>query len=149
MRPLKQLLADRYLRREKTSPEEISDLLQLVRRDLELGERVDLQPDWRFNILYNAALQLCKIALRASGLRSSSRGSQHKTTIQCLPLIMGDSQSERAEYLDSCRLKRNKAEYDMVGVVTASDIASLLAEVRDFQGDIIAWLEREYPQLLA
>lgn len=82
---LKQWLENSWLRQHKTKPREITDLLQIVARDLKDAGEHHISSDWRFGIAYNAALKLCTILLYAEGYRSE-RTLQHYRTIQALPL---------------------------------------------------------------
>lgn len=47
-----------WLREYKTSREEVTSFLGLVERDLADCARGEISTDWRFNIAYNAGLQL-------------------------------------------------------------------------------------------
>jgi hypothetical protein len=107
---LKQWADNGWLRPHKTSPQEIQDLLAIVKRDLSDAER-DISADWQFGIAYNAALKLCTILLHASGFRAE-KNLAHYRTIQSLPLNLGSLRKEDADYLDSCRVKRNVVEYE-------------------------------------
>jgi hypothetical protein len=51
------------------TPEEISDLLAVVDRDLQDAAVESLSPDWKLSIAYNGALQLAILALAAEGFR--------------------------------------------------------------------------------
>ena len=64
-----------------------------------------------------------------------------------LPLILGEDRKQDAEYLNACRMKRNKAEYDYAGVATDMDADELLAFSKEFKDDVEKWLERNYPDL--
>ncbi|MGH9199062.1 MAG: hypothetical protein ACRD1T_25455 [Acidimicrobiia bacterium] len=44
------------------TPEEISDLLAVVDRDLQDATVESLSPDWKLGIAYNGALQLMRFA---------------------------------------------------------------------------------------
>ena len=145
---LRDYLSKGFLKRERTSAREIGDLLMLVERDVAECRKEELTLDWRFNIAYNAALQLCKIVLRSSGFRTRSRSPAHMVTIACLPDLLDERQKERAEYLDQCRSKRNATEYDAAGRITEEEVAELVEEVLELQRDVIDWLEREHPDLL-
>jgi hypothetical protein len=50
------------------TPEEISDLLAVVDRDLQDAAVESLSPDWKLGIAYNGALQLAILALAAEGV---------------------------------------------------------------------------------
>lgn len=120
---LKQWENDGWLRPHNTSLQEIADLLAIVDRDLGDAEG-DISPDWRFGIAYNGALKLCTILLHASGYRPE-KTLQHYRTIAALPLILGEGRKDDADYLELCRIKRNKAEYDRTGVATEQDADEL------------------------
>jgi hypothetical protein len=69
-----------WLRRHKTSAKEISGLMTLVERDLTDAAREEISTDWRFNIAYNASLQLATAVLYASGYRAGKGESKHYRT---------------------------------------------------------------------
>jgi len=102
-----------WLKAEPASSVEIANLLAIVERDLE-DAKSSISADWQFGIAYNAALKLCTILLRGEGYRPA-HGLQHYRTIMAMPLILGDSRKDDANYLDACRIKRNTVEYDYVG----------------------------------
>lgn len=135
-----------WIKPHKTSQKEISDLLRIVERDLQDASG-SISPDWRFGIAYNAALKLCTILLYASGYKPE-KTLQHYRTIQALPLILGGAYKEDAKYLDTCRNKRNTAEYDYVGAICDEDVAELIDCVKELRETIIKWLEEKHPQLM-
>lgn len=142
---LKQWQEYGWLTAHTTSPDEIANLLAIVDRDLKDSAR-ELSPDWRFGIAYNAALKT--ILLYAQGYRAA-RQLQHYRTIQALPLILGEDRSGDATYLDVCRKKRNTVEYDSVGGVTFAEAEELTLFVRQFRAEVLKWLKKGHPQLLA
>ncbi|MBE7501869.1 MAG: hypothetical protein HS113_16505 [Verrucomicrobiales bacterium] len=143
---LQQWAANGWLRPHQPSPQEIQDLLAIVRRDLADAEG-DISADWQFGIAYNAALKLCTIILHASGYRPE-RTLQHYRTIQALPLILGPERTPDAVYLDACRGKRNTVEYDRAGSASHQDAQELIAFAKDLRVAVIQWLEGEHPELL-
>lgn len=64
-------------------------------RDLE-DAKAALSPDGRFNIAYNAALQLCAIVLLAEGWKPEKLNAHHRT-IAALPLILGAERQDDAD----------------------------------------------------
>ncbi len=142
---LNQWAANGWLRPHKASPQEISGLFSIVERDLADAES-DISTDWRFGIAYNAALKLCTILLHASGYRPE-KTLQHYRAISALPLILGDQRKDDAIYLDTCRIKRNTAEYDMAGVATQHDAAELVKFVKELQHEVVRWLQTNRPEL--
>src|SRR5512136_299934 len=120
---LQQWASNGWLRPHETSPKEIRDLLAIVERDLADAEG-QISADWRFGIAYNAALKLCTILLYAAGYRPMPNLA-HYRTLQSLPLILGKDRTEDANYLETCRTKRNTVEYDYAGGATDDDADEL------------------------
>jgi hypothetical protein len=143
---LQQWSENGWVRSHRTSFQEIGDLLRIVDRDL-IDSAAPLSPDWRFGIAYNAALKLCTILLYAEGYKAE-RTLQHYRTIQALPLILGDKYKDDAQYLDSCRAKRNIAEYNRAGDVSKTEADELVEFVNTFRQEVIDWLKKNRPQLL-
>ncbi len=134
------------LRPHRSSAKEIAELLRVVDRDIADAGLLALSPDRRFTTAYNAALQLSTISLRASGYRTSG-AAHHWITFQVLPEIMGESQSERADYFDHCRAKRNLADYDQAGGISEADVDELLDEVTRLRIDVLDWLAQNHADL--
>jgi uncharacterized protein (UPF0332 family) len=143
---LQQWKVNGWLQSHQTTPAQIADLLAIVDRDLEDSMR-DLSPDWQFGIAYNAALKLCSILLFASGYRPE-KNLAHYRTLAALPIILGDKCKDDADYLDTCRSKRNTAEYDTAGTVSQSEADELRAFVHELRVDVMAWLKTNHPTLI-
>lgn len=144
---LRQWENNNWLKKHKTSIEEIGNLLEIVKRDMKDAQEDAISDDWRFGIAYNAALKLCAVLLYAEGYRPE-KSLAHFRTIQALPFILGDNRKPDAEYLDACRAKRNTVEYDYVGGATASDADELIEFVRELEKDVLKWLKEQHPKLL-
>jgi hypothetical protein len=142
---LKQWADNGWLRAHKTSTKEVSGLLAIVERDLVDAEG-EISADWRFGIAYNAALKLCTILLHASGNRPE-RALQHYRTIAALPLVLGDQRKDAADYLETCRTKRNTAEYEMAGVATEQDASELVEFAKELREEVLDWLNKHHPEL--
>ena len=130
--------------------EEIARLLQLARRDSSDATVQGLSLDRRFNTAYEAAYLLCTIVLRTSGyrVRGSSAG-HHWLTFALLPELMGAHIEPRATYYQACRRKRHQATYQRAGVATAAELDELLADVRTFEREVLAWLHTHHPNLIS
>jgi hypothetical protein len=143
---LQQWLNNGWLKTHRTTREEIGELLAIVDRDLsDAGGSVS--PDWQFGIAYNAALKLCTVLVYAEGYRAE-RTLHHYRTLQALPLVLGRHRQSDADYLDTCRVKRNTAEYDYVGGVSEKDVEDLRAFVRQLRVDVLEWLRSKHPELI-
>lgn len=144
---LQQWAANGWLRPHQTTRSQIADLFAIVERDLEDSDR-DLSVDWQFGIAYNATLKLCTILLYASGYRPE-KSLAHYRTLQALPLILGPEFSDDADYLDSCRAKRNTAEYDTAGTISPSEATELRDFTRELRTHVLNWLRNEHPALIS
>jgi hypothetical protein len=96
--------------------------------------------------LINRSVLISSALLYAEGYRPS-RELQHYRTLAALPEILGETRKADAEYLDDCRKKRNIVEYDYVGGASESDADELIKFVKEFRGEVIAWLKEKHPEL--
>ena len=87
---LESWLANGWLVEQDAGREEITNLLAIADRDLDQCALCDLVPDWKHNIVYNAALQLATAALAASGYRAR-RETQHFRVLQSLAHTVGST----------------------------------------------------------
>jgi hypothetical protein len=143
---LQQWADNGWLRRHETSPKEIDNLLKIVERDLRDVKEGSVSYDWQFGIAYNAALKLCAILLYAQGYKAE-RNLRHYRTIQALPIILGKEMNPNAQYLDTCRAKRNIAEYDQIGVVSRGEAEELILFVEELREIVLQWLKKSHPEL--
>jgi hypothetical protein len=135
-----------WLTGHHTSQGEISDLLDVVERDLHDSGAGSLSADWRMNIAYNAALQASTAALAAAGYRAT-RDQHHYRVIQSLSLTIG-ADSKLLTAFDAFRRKRNLAGYERVGLVSnaeAEEMRQLAIRIRD---EVKAWLRNHHANLL-
>ncbi|HAQ61717.1 TPA: hypothetical protein DCR49_06940 [Candidatus Delongbacteria bacterium] len=142
---LKNWAENGWLKEHQTSRQEISQLLEIVERDLKDSKNEDLSSDWKFGIAYNAALKLCTVLLYCEGYKPD-RTAAHYRSIQSLPLIMGEEKKDDATYLNSCRAKRNMVEYDSTGGATYREAEELISFVEDLKEDLISWLKNNHPE---
>lgn len=134
-----------WLSPHETSRKQIADLLTMVDRDLRVAKATE-DIDWSFGIAYNAALKLCTVLLYASGYRAS-RDLNHYRTLMALPLILRAVRAGDGSYLDQCRMKRNKLEYEQTGAVSATEARELIAYAVALKAETVAWLTTERKDL--
>jgi uncharacterized protein (UPF0332 family) len=146
---LEQWLSEGKLKPHQTTRQEVSQLLQAVERNIRDASIEALSPDNRFTIAYQAALQLATILLYASGYRPSASIGHHYITIQSLRFTVGGEIKARIHYLDNCRKMRNASEYERAGVVSGAGVTELLEELKVFRQDVLEWLAKFHPDLLA
>lgn len=133
------------LKPHRPTREQIARIFSVVDRDLEDATR-NLSADGRFNLAYNAALQLCAIALLAEGWKAE-KVKAHYLTIATLPKILGPAWQDGADYLDACRAKRNGLEYDAAGKVSVSEAQELRGFAVELREAVVAWLGEQHPKL--
>ena len=133
---ISKLLKKGQLALEESSPEEITELLFMVERDLKDSHTEHLSEDWQFGIAYNAAIKLATILIRSHGYRVRGNGF-HLNTIQLLTEFLGKKHIHLSIYLESCRSKRNILEYDSIGGVTIEEVIELRDFVFEFRDLVI------------
>jgi hypothetical protein len=136
-----------WLREHKTSPQEVAGILDLVERDLADASRAEISTDWRFNIAYNAGLQLATLVLYVAGCRTGRGESKHYRVIQAFSLVLGQEFVATRDYLENCRRKRNVSEYDTVGTISLKEADDLLRTVRELKAKIENWLMKNHADL--
>jgi len=140
---LKQLLNQGRLIKHKTSKKEITNLIEIARRDIKDAQLKDLSLDRRFACAYNAILQLATILLYCKGYRPKGIG-HHATVFEAMKEILGRNYYELADYFDSCRAKRNITDYDYAGGISEKETEELIKEAESFLKTIIRWIKMNY-----
>lgn len=141
---LERLLNQQKVIKHKTSAEEINNLLELIKRDLKDARVKGLSSDRKFITAYNAALQSAVIILYCKGYKTKGVG-HHFTVFQAMKEIMGPDYHELADYFDSCRIKRNKADYDYAGIASESEAQELIKEAEKILQEVLIWLKNNFP----
>jgi predicted nucleotidyltransferase len=125
----------------RSSREEITGLFAVVDRDLEACQTPHLVAGWRFNIAYNAALQLATAALAAAGYQAQRTG-YHLRVIQSLTIQLDQTTIRK---FDTFRKKRNVSDYERANLVSEVEAE----EMRQFAGrlrqDVPAWIRKNHP----
>ena len=122
-------------------------LFKIIERDLKDACAKGISDDWKFGIAYNAALKLCTVLLHSSGYRPE-KNLAHYRTLQALPIILGEKQKGDADYLDTCRKKRNETEYDSAGNISKEETQELVDFCKELKTEVLAWLKKHHPELL-
>src|SRR5262249_39967991 len=117
---LKDWLKFGWLKEHRTSREEIADLLAVADRDLGACQTPGLHNDWRFNIAYNACLQLAKAALAIAGYKAE-RGNPHYRVIDSLSFTLGTDAATVRQF-DTFRKKRNISDYEQADTISDAEV---------------------------
>ena len=127
-----ELLKARRIHREKVSQGEVHRALERAERDLKTAREImDKDWDWGFAVAYNAVLQVSRAYMFAQGYRPAS-AEGHKNTFAFMRLAMGENYEELITYFDRMRNKRNRAIYDVAGLITETEARNLLAKAAEF-----------------
>lgn len=126
------LIKGSRIRAGKFSRKQVQDCLNLAERDIVTARRIVAEdPDWGYNIAYNAMLQSARAVMFSKGYRATGEG-QHATTIQFAHIALGDEFTSTLEFMDRMRRKRNKTVYDMAGLVSSKEVAEAIATAKNF-----------------
>ncbi|MBQ7177315.1 MAG: hypothetical protein IJS08_07870 [Victivallales bacterium] len=136
-----------WLKPHKTDIQEISGLMDIVKRDLSDATTQGLSLDWKFGITYNAALKLCCIILYTQGYRPENNLA-HYRTIMALKEIPGQNWTNYAAYLNSCRMQRNVLEYNQTNVISNEDMEKLLSFTVSFHNEVQKYLILNFPEYI-
>jgi uncharacterized protein (UPF0332 family) len=78
--PYDELRRDKRIQPYRATPAEIRSLLSIAERDLHTAARnLTEDPDWAYNIAYNAILQSARALMMSVGYRP--RGAEHHATV--------------------------------------------------------------------
>jgi hypothetical protein len=139
-------LRNQWIRRHPPSRDEVTRLLAIADRDIAQSQTPGLGPEWRFDIAYNAALQLATAALAAAGYQAE-RQNKHMRTLECLEFV-ASIDGDTVSLLDRCRRKRHAAVYDQVGAISDQEAKEMLAAAIRLRTTIGSWLRDEHPDLV-
>ncbi|PWU21724.1 MAG: hypothetical protein C5B49_02105 [Bdellovibrio sp.] len=56
-------------------------------------------------------------------------------------MILGDKHKSNADYLDSCRKKRNETEYDLAGNISEDEVEELINFCHELRKEVLRWLQ--------
>ncbi len=131
----------------ESSPQEIGELLDVVRADQSDARLVALGPDRRLSCCYGAILTPARATLRASGYRvRKGVPSHHHYAIQSLQRTAGfDSLTLRK--IESLGKKRVTAEYVRVGEVSASMVDDAIELAEACCQQVEDWIHVAHPDL--
>lgn len=143
---LKNWLANGWLIEHKTSPQEITGLLEVADRDLKDCRSPGLSSDWQLNIAYNAALQTATAALAATGYRAS-REAHHYRVIQSIAYTIG-AEPNLVNQFDQFRKKRNISGYELSGAISQQEANEMISLAKRIREDVETWLRKNHPELI-
>ncbi len=144
---LKSWLANGWLVEHKTSPQEITGLLEVADRNLKDCQSPGLSSGWQLNIAYNAALQAAAAALAAAGYRAS-REAHHYRVIQSLAHTI-KAELNLVNQFDKFRKKRNISGYELSGTISQQEANEMKSLAKTIREDVENWLRKNHPKLIS
>lgn len=140
------LLANGTVKNHTTSRREIESLRELIERDLKDAGLKGLSADRRFATAYNAALQLCKMAIACAGYRLTVGIGHHQKTFETVKSAVTTSVAENlADYFEICRRKRNVIDYDAADTISETEADELVRKAGELQILVEDWITGNYP----
>lgn len=143
----RELLEKGRVAKENTNRKELADLRSVVHRNLSDANSRGISTDARYGHAYDAARVAAIIAIRVSGFRVKLEGGGHYNTFQALQAVSPEFVST-AEYLDTCRRKRNDFLYEEANVVSEMETEELILAAGNLARSVEQWLKKQHPTLL-
>lgn len=114
------LIKSGRIRPYQATNQEIHKILALAKRDIGAAIRnLAEDPEWAYNIAYNAILQACRALMLAEGYRA--RGIDHHAIVfEFAREALGSEHITTFLRIDLIRRTRNKVVYDIPGLVSPS-----------------------------
>jgi len=127
-----ELIKNNRIKAGNFSKKQIQDCLNLAKRDLNTSKKISNEdPDWGYNIAYNAMLQAGRAFMFFKGYRPTGEG-QHVSTIQFLQETLPEEFIPALDSMSRMRRKRHQAVYDVAGIVSTHEVAEALKTAQFF-----------------
>jgi len=130
--PFETIIAEGKIWSQTPQPRTVRDLLLLSERDASVAEQtLEVDPDWAFNIAYNAVLQTSRAFMVKQGYRP--RGpDQRATVVGFIKEALGESFGEEVATFDQMRRKRHRAVYEAAGRIGKREAEQAVSFARNF-----------------
>jgi uncharacterized protein (UPF0332 family) len=135
--PFDRLLKFNRIKPHRPDQNEITQLLQLAKRDLNTARRnLDGAPDWAYSIAYNSILQAGRALMFFTGYRPRG-GEQHATVVEFVEERLGSTFEGQVKLFDQMRRKRHRVIYEASGLVSKKEAEQALEFAEKFVAQII------------
>lgn len=132
-------LIGKGLENEPADRAEIDRLLEKITTKMTDARVQAISRETRFDIAYEALLQIGLTALRCHNLRPNSRGGHHVIALQTLPLTIGYPK-EKVRLLEEFRKQRAAGLYDGSFTPSKQELTELINEVCALRGRLVDWI---------
>ncbi len=140
-------MVGRGLERVDSDRAEIARYLTKIRRKLADSRKDSISLDSRFDIAFEALLQIALVALRANGYRTTSDSGHQQLAIQLLPKSIGIDPSE-LRALDEYRKKRSSGLYEADFDPSEDEVKAVIAAVAKLLSSLTNWIKQHNPELI-
>jgi len=140
-------LVGRGLEREATDRVEIGRFLAKMDRKLADSRSSAITLDSRFDLAWEAVLQIGLTALRANGLRTTSQAGHQALAIQTLDKTIGVDK-DRIRLLETFRKNRSAGLYDGNFEPSEAEVDSIIRTADALHAALLSWLAASHPELL-
>jgi hypothetical protein len=141
-------LIGRGLEREATDHTEIGRFLAKIERKLADARSSAISLDSRFDLAWEAVLQVGLTALRAHGLRTTSQAGHQALAIQTLDKTIGVDK-DAIRLLETFRKNRSAGLYEGSFEPSQAEVESLIRAAAKLHRTLLGWLAASHPELLA
>ena len=145
--PYDRLVSQGKIQQHATSRKEIASLFQIVERELKDASIPQLSDDKKYISAYNAILQCATIIVYCEGFKTRGE-AHHYITFRFIRETLGSEHQELIDYFDSCRKKRNLADYDVAGEISEKEVKEIIAEARKFYKFTKDFVSQNYPEYI-
>lgn len=111
------------------------------------GGDAGLSDDGKFDRAYGAARTRAAMIIRAEDCRVKAAAGSHRATFFALKAAVSEAFGAFAEYFDRCRAKRNRAGYEVAGMVSSVEAQELTGRAEDFAQLAQGWIAKRHPSL--
>jgi hypothetical protein len=133
-------LVGKGLQKESPTAAEIQRLLAKSKTGLTDAANQTISRESRFDLAYEALLQLAICALRANGYRPDSRGGHHVIALQGLAKGIGYPK-EKIRLMDEFRRQRAIGLYDGSFDPSETELEALLTTAKDLSKYLESWIQ--------
>jgi hypothetical protein len=137
-------MVGRGLEKAATDRAEIQRYLAKIRRKVADCAKDAISLDSRFDIAFEALLQIALAALRANGYRATSEAGHQQLAIQLLPKSIGVDPTE-IRALDEYRKKRSIGLYEADFDPSEEEVKAVSAAVSRLLDRLLGWIRGNRP----
>lgn len=140
-------LVGKGLEKAETDAAEVARYLDKIGRKLEDAKRTSNHLDTRFDIAFEALLQIAICALRVNGYRTTAAAGHQQVAIQLLPKSIGTDVGA-IRVLDEYRKKRSLGLYQANFDPSEKEVEAVTGAVEQLRAELMAWIRKNRPKLL-